>query len=311
MGDAINLAARMEQTARPGTVRIAAETYRLVAPLFDVQPLGDVELKGKREAVPAYRVLGRRAEPKSAQGRVDPPLVGRESESATLRQAFSDLHSGRGAIVCLIGEAGLGKSRLIAERRWAWSGHPSRWLECRAASYDASHAYGQVRQLTARLLNVAEGDGPERTRDTIRAALDFSPLERRAAWIQAFEALLGVELLAESRLGDGRSESSARPAAGLALEGDVLKRALFDASMAVWRRWAAAPSVVVLDDLHWGDGASVALLRHLFALVAEVPLLFLCAFRARSAGALVANPAPCRGSRRRALPPNRAAAIVG
>jgi predicted ATPase len=227
--------------------------------------------------VTAYRLLGLRnkPEPRHSVGRLDRPLIGRERESTLLSQSVSDLQSGRGAIVCLIGEAGLGKSRLIAEQRSAWTGHPSRWLECRAASYDTSRAYGQFRQLTARLLEVAEGDAPESTRDRIRGALDLSPPDRRAAWVEAFEALLGVEAPQELQSG----ATQARPAAGGPLEGEALKRALFDASMAVWRRWATAPAVVVLDDLHWGDAASIALLRHLFQLVAELPLLFLCAFR--------------------------------
>ena len=68
MGDAINLAARMEQTARPGTVQIAEETYRLVAPLFDVEPLGDIEVKGRSQPVRAWRVLGSKLQPVRLRG---------------------------------------------------------------------------------------------------------------------------------------------------------------------------------------------------------------------------------------------------
>jgi hypothetical protein len=63
MGDAVNLAARMQAAADPGTVQIAESTYRLVAPLFDCQSLGEILVKGKSEPVPAYRVLGRKAQP--------------------------------------------------------------------------------------------------------------------------------------------------------------------------------------------------------------------------------------------------------
>src|SRR5439155_16565632 len=131
MGDAINLAARMEQTAQPGTVQIAAETHRLVAPWFDVEPVGPVVLKGKAAAVAAYRVLRPRAQADQEPGR---PLVGREREMALLTDATRDLASGRGAIIGLIGEAGLGKSRLIAALRSTWTGESGRWLECRVAS---------------------------------------------------------------------------------------------------------------------------------------------------------------------------------
>ena len=82
MGDAVNVAARMEQTAEPGTVQITEDTYRLVADLFEVEPLGGVELKGKRRPVESYRVLGRLDAPWTVRAarRLDAPLVGREDE---------------------------------------------------------------------------------------------------------------------------------------------------------------------------------------------------------------------------------------
>src|SRR5439155_16449206 len=145
--------------------------------------------------------------------------------------------------------------------------------------YDANHAYGQFRQLTSRLLEVPDGEAPELTRARIGAALGFSPPDRRTAWAQAFEVLLGVEAPQESGPRDGSPALPTPPGAARALEGEALKRALFDASTALWRRWAAAPTVVVLDDLHWADAASVALLRHMLPIAAELPLLFVGAFR--------------------------------
>ena len=84
MGDAVNVAARMEQTAEPGTVQITEDTYRLVADLFEVEPLGGVELKGKRKPVSSYRVLGRLDAPWTVRAarRLDAPLVGRGTEMA-------------------------------------------------------------------------------------------------------------------------------------------------------------------------------------------------------------------------------------
>ena len=82
MGDAVNVAARMEQTAEPGSVQITEDTYRLVADLFEVEALGGVELKGKRHPVESYRVLGRLDAPWTVRAarRLDAPLVGREDE---------------------------------------------------------------------------------------------------------------------------------------------------------------------------------------------------------------------------------------
>ena len=69
MGDAVNLASRMEEAADPGTVQLAENTYKLVAPLFDVEPLGAIEVKGKRKAVPAFRVVGRKTHMRKKRGK--------------------------------------------------------------------------------------------------------------------------------------------------------------------------------------------------------------------------------------------------
>ncbi|HEV8229155.1 MAG TPA: adenylate/guanylate cyclase domain-containing protein [Candidatus Limnocylindria bacterium] len=157
MGDAVNLAARMEQTAEPGTVRIAEDTYRLVAPLFECEPLGAVEVKGKREPVAAYRVIARRARPGSLRGLagVSAPLVGRDAELAALRGALDALAAGRGGLVGLVAEAGLGKSRLIAEMRATWSG---RWSESRAVAYERTRPYAQLERHLRELAGVDSGD---------------------------------------------------------------------------------------------------------------------------------------------------------
>ena len=117
IGDAINLAARMEQTAAPGTVQITEETHKLIAPLFDFEPLGGIEVKGKAEPVTAYRVIGRKAEPGHLRGLegLSSPLVGREEQLGVLRERLAGLGKGAGGFVAIVGEAGLGKSSLVAE----------------------------------------------------------------------------------------------------------------------------------------------------------------------------------------------------
>ena len=114
MGDAVNLASRMEQSAEPGTVQVAESTYALIEPLFDFEPLRPIEVKGKTEPVPAFRVKGLKAELGRVRGieGLSAPLVGRDEEMDTLRRIASELREGRGQIVCMIGEPGLGKSRL-------------------------------------------------------------------------------------------------------------------------------------------------------------------------------------------------------
>ena len=120
MGDAVNVAARMEQTAEPGTVQITAETYRLIEHFFDVELRGLIEVKGKAEPVETYTVVGRTHDHGAIRGLRASPLVGRERELDELSRAVEEALSGGGRIVSLVGEAGLGKSRLIAETRAEW-----------------------------------------------------------------------------------------------------------------------------------------------------------------------------------------------
>jgi class 3 adenylate cyclase len=119
LGDAINLAARMEQTAEPGTVQIAEETYKLVRHLFEFETLPPIEVKGKAESVQAYRVLARRAVAGRVRGieGLHAEMVGREAELATFKRIIVDLKQGVGRIVSVLGEAGLGKSRLVGEAK--------------------------------------------------------------------------------------------------------------------------------------------------------------------------------------------------
>jgi class 3 adenylate cyclase len=116
IGDAVNVAARMEQTAEPGTVQITEDTYRLTSQTFEFLDLGELEVKGKALPVKVYRPLRQRSDPGSRRGitGLEANLVGRERELDQLCRAVAHLHRGVGGIIGMIGEAGLGKSRLTA-----------------------------------------------------------------------------------------------------------------------------------------------------------------------------------------------------
>jgi predicted ATPase/class 3 adenylate cyclase len=269
MGDAANLAARMEQTAEPGSVQISEHTYKLIAPLFDVEPLGEIKVKGKGQPLRAFRVLGRKEVPGRMRGLagLGSPLIGREKEMAALRGALCDMEAGRGGIVCLIGEAGLGKSRLIDEARrdrLAGSDDGGPWITGRGISYDRGRAYAVAQQVLRGLTGVLEGDSQVAAQAMIWRALEAVASEDREQVAAAVELLLGV----------GEQQELAK------LEGEVLKRKLFAAVEVALAATAEENGLVlVLDDLHWADDASVELLLHLFRLTNSDPVLFLCAFR--------------------------------
>ncbi len=275
-GDAINLAARMEQTAAPGTVQLTGETYRHVAPLFDFEPLGTIEVKGKAEPVRVYRPLRPQRDPGRLRGieGLEAPLVGREPELGLIRRVLSDLQAGRGQIVCVIGEAGLGKSRLIAETQSIWkemlgmppdsTGPPPRWTQSAGVSYDTEKPYSQWQQHIRQVCGLVEADSHEVLQEKLETALQRWPPDQRGRARRVFLRILGVS-------DDEQGE---------AFEGETLKRELFAAMLEGFRATTGdAPPILAFDDLHWADPASVELLIHLFQLTNETPILFLCNFR--------------------------------
>ena len=269
MGDAVNVAARMEQTAAPGTVQVAENTHALVEPLFEFESLSGIEVKGKGEPVPAYRVIS----PKDTPGRLrgieglDAPLIGREHEVDTLRRIITEVGEGRGQIVCVVGDAGLGKSRLLAELRAEWEGQTNGhgpWTESRGISYETTRPYGQFQQRVRQLFGVLENDPPEVVREKLSRPPEGFREDLPVLVGRAMELLLDVSSEPEGQ----------RP------EGEAIKRELFDAVTNIWREVASrGPTVMVFDDMHWVDLASAELIQHLFQLTEELPVLFLCANR--------------------------------
>ena len=184
LGDAVNLAARMEQTAEPGTVQITGDTHRLIAPLFEFEDLGGIEVKGKSEPVRSYRVLSRKEEPGSLRGieGLDSPLVGRDQELGVLTQAIAELRQGRGQIISIMGEAGLGKSRLTAELRRAANSNGAgpgagiSWHEGRSLSYETSTPYAPFVSLLRGLLesrsNGVDAEEYEALRTTVAETMN-------------------------------------------------------------------------------------------------------------------------------------------
>src|SRR5919198_869509 len=113
MGDAVNVAARLQQTAEPGEVLLAASTWRRVRDRFEAEPVGALEVKGKAQPVEAHRLVGRR----ETGLREGSPFVGRGEELALLELLWSSVLKGNTHVVSVVGEPGVGKSRLLAELR--------------------------------------------------------------------------------------------------------------------------------------------------------------------------------------------------
>ena len=145
IGDTTNLAARLQGLAPPGAIYISEASYRAVRDVIDCEPQGRLTVKGKAEPVPVFAVTGPTAGPAGPPAErarpPRPPLVGRAAELATLRGCLDRLGAGHGGVVAIQGEAGIGKSRLVAEARSMASERGIRWLEGRSLSAGDTPSY--------------------------------------------------------------------------------------------------------------------------------------------------------------------------
>lgn len=247
MGDAVNVAARLQQSAGPGEVVVSGSVWRRVRDRYEAEALGPLEVKGRDEPVPAYRVIG----PRAGQARRQAPFVGRRDERALLELLWSSAAKGNTHVVSLVGEPGVGKSRLIAELPPREGGLDVR-IPC-----DGDRAFGPFLDLIGRIL----GGLPD----------DLDELRRLAGGLAVEEEtvpLLGV------LLGLG----GAPPAVQMADE--QRKRQVF---AGVWQLLLAAardrPAFLVLDDVHRADRASLDLLGFLLERLSGVPLMLVLTSR--------------------------------
>lgn len=277
MGDAVNTAARMEQTAKPGTVQIAEDTHKLVSKLFEFEDLGGVDVKGKAEPVQVFRVLGMKERPATTRGieGLTAPMIGRDKELAELRDAFDCIVKGRGRIVSVQGEAGLGKSRLITELKEGLEADgvldQVDWYEGRSLSYETAKTFAPARGIVAALLGIGAGDAPttrwRRVEDTVRELLPD-----RVGQIAPFvgtlvEAELPEELVSRVKY----------------LDPGQLRAELFRSLVELFEaRAVKRPMVLVFEDLHWADSATIDLALELLRVSERAMLMLVAIFRPRT-----------------------------
>ena len=275
MGDAINVAARIQQLADPGTIHVGEETHRLTERYFDFEPLGESDVRGKRQPERTFRVLAPRPTPAVARGAAarQMPFTGRAAEMAALRQAIDDLRfNGRGRLIAISGEAGVGKSRLVAELlRYLRAlphddgGLPVVVLENQVSPYDASRPYAGLQARFRKVFGIKPDDPPEVVREKfVERGKQFPPdfRERAARVIQRVMAL-DIETSASDDF-----------------ERDEFKAELANVVLQIVRGWNPEGAFMLVgEDYHWGDAASMEILSHLYSLLDEQPVLFLSTFR--------------------------------
>jgi class 3 adenylate cyclase/tetratricopeptide (TPR) repeat protein len=267
VGETTHLAARMEQLAMPGTIRLTPATLRLVEGLVRVHALGPIPVKGLTEPVEVFELVGasdisRRLQAAVARGLT--PFVGRQTELEALRQTLARARAGHGQVVALVGEAGVGKSRLVYEGVHAPSTQGWRVLESASVSYGKATPYFPVLDLLRRYCHLDEPDDAR----TIRAKVTGQVLTLDAALQDTLPALLALlDVLPDDSPFRTLDPPQRRQRT---LEG--LKRLLL-------RESQVQPLLLVCEDLHWIDSETQALLDTLIASLPTAQLLLLVNYR--------------------------------
>src|SRR5437899_3705705 len=267
VGQTTHLAARMEQLASPGSSRLTAATLRLAEGLVQVNALGRFPVRGLPEPVEVFELVGasavrRRLQASAARGLTR--FVGRHQELVVLQQALEQAGAGHGHVVALVGEAGVGKSRLVYE--FVHAHHTQSWrvLESASVSYGKATPYFPVIDLLKRYSHIADHDDTR----TIRAKLTGQVLPLDAALQDVIPALLSLL----DALPDDSPFRQLEPAQRRQRTLTALKRVLL-------RESQVQPLLLVCEDLHWIDTETQTLLDSLVESLPTAQVLLLVNYR--------------------------------
>jgi predicted ATPase/DNA-binding SARP family transcriptional activator/class 3 adenylate cyclase len=272
LGRVTALAERMADAAEPGTVLVVESTYRLVEPLFEWKMVGRYQVQGVRGSLAVYRPLMHKDMQTKGRGieGLTSVLVGRDREFQALQAAVESVRRGMGGIVTVVGEAGIGKSRLVAEvKRWALGEENDViWLEGRCLSYATNVAYHLWTDILRGWLGITEEAQTENIATALRTRVREVCSDVVGEVYPFLASLLSLPL----------DEASTARVRGIEAGGmQVLTYRAFETLL----EYAAQqkPLVLVCEDLHWADPTSLTLLEHLLPLTDRAPLLLVCVMR--------------------------------
>ncbi len=275
MGDEVNLAARLMSAAPEDSITTSGHAMRRMRSVFVFAPRGQVSLKGKSQPFQIYTLEGPGTTPASAEP--EGPLVGRVAEMQRATLAVEKFLAGRGQVLAVVGEAGLGKSRLAAEvrlaaeRRAAGGCGAVRWATARCLSYTESASYQPFQALARQLLNAEAAPTPlDAAARVAEAAAGLFAAADQPSLTPYLLNFLSLPL-------DAAQAERVRH-----LDTEALQRRTFWALGRLVEASAQRPGerlVLAFGDIHWMDAASLALLNYLLPATDRAPLLFVLTYR--------------------------------
>ena len=267
IGDTVNLASRMETNAKPGTVLVSSDTYKIARDFFNFDPLGKVEVKGKEEPVEAYQLI----EAGEVETRIGASVargltkfVGRQREIVALKEAYEKVHSGSGQVVGIVGEAGVGKSRLILELKGVLPKEEYTCLEGQCLHYGGLMAYLPLLDILRSYFDIKEGDR------------EFVIKKKMAEKIAHLDENLEVVVPPLHDLLSLKVEDVNY----MMLEPQQKRDRIFEAIRDLLIRESQnRPLIIAIDDLQWIDKTSEEFLTYLIGWLANARILFIILYR--------------------------------
>jgi class 3 adenylate cyclase/predicted ATPase len=267
IGDTTNLASRMQSLAQPGTILISHHTHHLVHAFFEFRPLGKIEVKGKEEPQEAYLLL----QPSEVETRIQASVVrgltrfvGRRKSMAALMEVWEKVRSGSGQVVSIVGEVGVGKSRLLLEFRQSLASGGALYLEGRCIQYAGCILYLPILDLLRSYLEIQEGNREVLVKGKLSGkvlSLDLSPEQI----LPPLQELLSLKVEDQPFL---------------QLEPRLKRERTFEALRDLLLRESQnQPLILAIEDLHWIDKTSEEFLGYLVDWLASAKILLILLYR--------------------------------
>jgi predicted ATPase/class 3 adenylate cyclase len=277
MGDAVNVANRLQASASPGELLISHDTYRHVRGLFNVKPLPPLSLKGKSQPINVYRILGAREkvfrQPARGVAGIETPMVGREEELRQLQDSLAEINDMQGVkprIVTIIGETGVGKSRLLYEF--------SNWLDLqpdslhiyrgRATEEMAHLPYALLRDVFSNEFEIQDSDDEALARQKLENGMAGLGHPESASWAPFIGHTIGFNYTTNPHLQGILDDAQ-----------QVRERAFFAASQFFKAEMQSQPVLIFLEDIHWADDGSLDFFEYLIQDCLDFPLMVVCLAR--------------------------------
>ncbi|MDD2889172.1 MAG: adenylate/guanylate cyclase domain-containing protein [bacterium] len=290
MGDNVNLASRIEQQASPGEILISKSTCEKVNEIFEIKSLKPVKVKGKSHMIEMYKVLGLARNYPVRLKQLQLQMVGRTRELNSLKQLWEKTLSGNGQVVSVIGDAGIGKTRLIYEfknqvfsplpkkQKSQKMEHPAKsmkaitrqellWLEGKGLSYGTSMLYWTIIEIFKNFFNIIDSDSKEKIKQKIHSKM---------------QSLSGIDKDINKYIPFMYNLFSIKEKNSILdqLDAKTIKQNTFDAvKSCLFAQAKKTPIIIVFEDFHWTDSVSFELLKYISRRIENINIFIVCSYR--------------------------------